>query len=238
MRLSRISLIVAAVAVALVGCNRSDKAFDDRVHAYLLSHPEVIQEAIGKLQEKQQAQAANQAKAAIEKNRAALERDPHDFVANPNGKITVTEFYDYRCPHCVNAAPAVLSIIQQSPDIRFVFKELPIFGAPSERAAAGAIAAMRGHKDYLAVYHDFMATRPLDDAAVDRILTAHGVDPATLTQADFLKDARAQLAATHDLAATLGVDGTPAFIVGDTNIPGEDMDSLRAAIAAQRAHKG
>jgi protein-disulfide isomerase len=237
MRLPRLSLILAACAVALAGCNRNDKAFDDRVHAYLLNHPEVIQEAISKLQDKQQAQVASQAKAAIGKYRAALERDPRDFVANPNGKITVTEFYDYRCPHCVNAAPAVLSIIQSNPDIRFVFKEFPIFGAPSERAAAGAIAAERGKKDYLGVYRDFMAARPLDTAAVDSILKAHGIEPATLDQDAFRKDASAQLVATRQLAGALGIDGTPAFIVGDTNIPGEDMDALRAAIAAQRAHK-
>jgi protein-disulfide isomerase len=237
MRLFRLPLILAACAMALAGCNRSDQDFDNRVHAYLVSHPEVIQEAISKLQDKQQAQAATQAKAAIGRNRAALEQDPRDFVANPGGKITVTEFYDYRCPHCVNAAPAVLSIIQGNPDIRFVFKEFPIFGAPSERAAAGAIAAKRAGKDYLGVYKDFMAARPLDDAAVNSILTAHGVDPTTLDKDDFRKDASAQMLATRQLATALGIDGTPAFIVGDTNIPGEDMDALRAAIAAQRARK-
>jgi protein-disulfide isomerase len=238
MRLFRLPLILAACAMALAGCKRSDQDFDNRVHAYLLSHPEVIQEAISKLQDKQQAQAATQAKAAIGQYRPALEHDPRDFVANPNGKITVTEFYDYRCPHCVNAAPAVLSIIQGNPDIRFVFKEFPIFGAPSERAAAGAIAAKQAGKDYLGVYKDFMAARPLDDAAVNAILTAHGVDPATLDKDDFRKDASAQMLATRQLATALGIDGTPAFIVGDTNIPGEDMDALRAAIAAQRARKG
>src|ERR1700744_3097171 len=140
MRLVRFSLTLIACAVALAACDRSDKAFDDRVHAYLLKHPEGIQEAADALQKKQQIRAAAMTEAAIGQSRAALERDPRDFVANPNGKITVTEFYDYRCPHCIAMAPKIVALIRARPDVRFVFKEMPIFGAESERAAAGALA--------------------------------------------------------------------------------------------------
>jgi protein-disulfide isomerase len=238
MRLVRFSLTLIACAVALAACDRSDKAFDDRVHAYLLKHPEVIQEAADALQKKQQVRAAAMTEAAIGQGRAALERDPRDFVANPNGKITVTEFYDYRCPHCVNAAPAVVKIIHENPDVRFVFKEFPIFGADSDMAAAAAIAVKQAGGDYLGVYSDFMAARPLNLEAVQRILRAHGVDPAQLQQTAFQKEASDQLLATRKLAVSLGVEGTPAFIVGNSMIPGEDMDAVRAAINTARARKG
>jgi protein-disulfide isomerase len=238
MRAPHLLLILAAAAVALAGCDRSDRAFDDRVHAYLLSHPEVIQEAVNALQKKEQVRATAQNQVAIGQSRAALERDPRDFVANPNGKITMTEFYDYRCPHCVNAAPAVLKIIKDNPDVRVVFKEFPIFGADSDTAAAAAIAVKQAGGDYLGVYADFMAARPLNADAVQRILSAHGVDPARLQQAAFQKNASDQLLATRHLAIRLGLEGTPAFIVGDTVIPGEDMDAVRAAINAARARKG
>ena len=228
--------LLLASALALAGCGKSDKAFDDKVHAYLLAHPEVVQEAIDRLQAKQQAQAAAQAKVAIAQNRQAIEHDPRDFVANPNGKVTVTEFYDYRCPHCVNAAPAVVSLIQQNPDVRFVFKEFPIFGAASDRAAAAAIAVKQAGGDYVGLYRDFMAARPLDDAAIDRILQAHGVAPAKLDDPAFKAAAATQLADVKRLAiTTLGIEGTPAFIIGDTLIPGEDMDAVRAAVTAARS---
>ncbi|HEX4182569.1 MAG TPA: DsbA family protein [Caulobacteraceae bacterium] len=238
MRLVRIPLMLIACAFALAACDRSDKAFDDRVHAYLLKHPEVIQEAADTLQKKQQIRAAAMAQAAIGQSRAALERDPRDFVANPSGKVTVTEFYDYRCPHCVNAAPAVVKIIHDNPDVRFVFKEFPIFGADSDMAAAAAIAVKQSGGDYLGVYSDFMAARPLNAEAVDRILKAHGIDPSRLQQAAFQKQASDQLLATRKLAVALGVEGTPAFIVGDSMIPGEDMDAVRAAISTARQQKG
>jgi protein-disulfide isomerase len=225
---------LAACALALSACSKSDQAFDQRVHDYIVAHPEVIQEAMSKLQERQDAAVAAQAKAAIGHYRQAIERDPRDFVANPNGRVTVTEFYDYRCPHCINAAPAVLSIIKSEPDVRFVFKEFPIFGALSEEAAAGAIAVKKAGGDELGVYHDMMAARPLDDAAVVRILRAHGVDPAKLNDPEFKKAAVKQLQDVRQLATNIGIQGTPAFIVDDTLIPGDDTDALRAAIAAAR----
>ncbi len=226
------ALIVGALAVS--GCDKVDQAFDARVHAYIQAHPEVVQEAIDKLQSRQEAQAAAQAKLAIAQNRQAIERDPRDFVANPNGKITVTEFYDYRCPHCVNAAPKVLALIQNNPDVRVVFKEFPIFGAISDRAAMGAIAVKHTGGDYLDLYREFMAARPLDEASIDRILTAHGVTPASLDDASLKAQTSEQLAAVRRLATDLGLEGTPSFIIGDTLVPGENMDVVRAAIKAAR----
>ena len=234
MNLLRLSLAVAACAVALSGCSKADEAFDAKVRAYLLAHPEVIQEAMAKLQEKQEAQALAQAQVAIGKSRKAIEQDPRDFVANPNGKITLTEFYDYRCPHCVNIAPSVVQLIKDDPDVRVVFKEFPIFGALSERAAAGAIAVKKAGGDYLGVYHDFMATRPLDAAAIDRILQAHGVDPAKLDDPALKAEASQQLADVRSLATELNIEGTPAFIIGDTLIPGEDLGAIKAAVEKGR----
>jgi protein-disulfide isomerase len=236
MRPIRLFLILAACAVSLSACQKAldDKAFGDRVHAYLLNHPEVLQEVEAKLQARQQDQSIEQAKALIIRNRAQIEHDPSDYVANPTGKITVTEFYDYRCPHCVNMAPTVLSIIHDNPDVRFVFKEFPIFGAVSEKAAAGALLAKKNGGDYIGLYHDFMAQKGLNEAGIDQILKAHGVDPAVAANPP--ADIEAHLAAVKQLAVATGIDGTPTFIIGDTEIPGEDPDGLKAAVAAARKH--
>ena len=241
MKLQHLPIAVLACAVALTGCSRADESFDKKVHTYLLAHPEVIREAIEKLQEKEEAQAVAdsnkaiaQARALIPQNRQAIENDTRDYVANPKGTITVTEFYDYRCPHCVNAAPAVLSLIQSAPDVRVVFKEFPIFGPVSERAAAGAIAVKKAGGDYLGVYHDFMAARPLDVAAIDRVLQAHGFDPAKLDDPALKTAVTQQLTDTRKLTEALHIDGTPAFIIGDTLIPGEDMEAVKVAVEKAR----
>jgi protein-disulfide isomerase len=238
--LIRITTYVLAMAAAgsllVAGCSRAaeDPAFGDKVRAYLLAHPEVIEEAVQKLQDQKDAQAAQKAKLALSHDRQSLERDPRDFVANPNGRITVTEFYDYRCPHCINAAPAVLKIIQDNPDVRFVFKELPIFGAVSEHAAREAIAIKDAGGDYLGFYKTLMATRGLDDATVDKVAKSYGVDPAKAQEGPLRQSADAEIADVHKLANDVDVEGTPTFIIGDTVVPGEDMDAVKDAIAKAR----
>lgn len=232
-------ILAATVSVMAIGCTRAaeDPSFENKVHAYLLAHPEVIEEAIQKLQDQRQAAADAKAKLAVEQNRGALERDPRDFVANPGGKITVTEFYDYRCPHCINAAPSVLGLIHDNPDVRFVFKEMPIFGATSEHAARAAIAIKASGGDYLGGYRQMMSTRGLDDAAVDRIARGLGVDPAKAEAPPARTAADAQIADVHKLANDLAIDGTPTFVIGDTVVPGEDMDAVKSAIVSARADR-
>ncbi len=237
MRLNVLALALAC-SLGIAGCSRaaedSDKAFGEKVRAYLLAHPEVVKEAADKYNANLDAQAAEAAKASIGKNRAAIERDSRDFVANPGGKITVTEFYDYRCPHCVNVAPKVLSFISKNPDVRFVFKEMPIFGEASEKAAIAALAVKNAGGDYLGAHRDMMAARPLDSDAINRILKAHNVDPAVLQKPEVIKAGAAHLADTQELSHAIGIEGTPAFIIGDTLVPGEDMDAVEAAVAEQR----
>ncbi|MDO8294874.1 MAG: DsbA family protein [Caulobacter sp.] len=233
-RLSAAALALVAI-LSLSGCQKAaDAAFGQKVRAYLLEHPEVIEEAVQKLQEKKIANAANIAKAGLVKHRKALEQDPRDFVANPNGKITVVEFFDYRCGYCKTSAPEVVKIIQDNPDVRFVFKEFPIFGGESNLAAKVALTPA-GKAKGLALYQSFMAEKALDEAAIDRHLAAAGVDPAQARAAGESAAIGKQLTDTHELAQALGIEGTPAFIVGDRMIPGADLPALRAAIAQAKA---
>ena len=217
-------------------------AFDARVKDYLMKHPKELRAALDNMQNAEDADEAKaeaaadlKAKAVLPALRAALERDPRDFVANPNGDVTVTEFYDYRCPHCISIAPRVVSLIQAHPEVRFVFKEMPIFGDTSEHAADAALAAKAQGKDYVGLYAAMMAARPLTDEEIDRLAAAKGVDVAAMNAPDTqLKDA-AQLADVAALAKQLNIVGTPGFVVGDTIIPGEDYDALQAAIAKAEA---
>ena len=235
--------LAGVAAVALGACQKTDDAaFGAKVRAYLLAHPEVLREAAEKLNEQDQAKATQAAREALAKAaiklpqfRQQLEHDPADFVANPNGKITVTEFYDYRCPHCVNAAPRVMAMIKTNPDVRFVFKEQPIFGDLSERAARAAMAVKKDGGDYVGVYGALMAAHgSLDQDTIDKIAIAHGAKPATLQSAAFQQEANAHLVATDQLFRELGMGGTPSFVIGNDVIPGEDVDEVLQAVNQQR----
>lgn len=225
--------LAALMALGLMGCEQlSDAAFGARVRAYLLEHPEVLQEAYERLQEKQQAEAMVAASAALEEHRDALERDPRDHVINPQGKITVVEFVDYNCGYCKLISPQVMALAED-PNVRLVLKDLTIFGEASEYAAAGSRLA--GAK-YEAVHEQLMAQKPLDDAAVARILTANGLDPKAARATQQSDKQKRYLADQHKLAGALGIQGTPAFIVGDVLIPGADAEALKAAV--EQAKKG
>ncbi len=156
----------------------------DQVLAYLDDHPEMINEASQHYELKRRKEMLAESAKAIALRRTALEQDPRDFVANPNGKITVVEFFDYRCPYCKAALPAIQSLILQNPDIRYVFKEFPIIPDAdgkvevSLRASEAALAAARAGK-YQSVHDAMMATSPLDDDGIAKVLRDHGLDPAT-----------------------------------------------------------
>jgi len=231
MTLPHRTLMALAAALSLSACQRADDAaFGQRVHAYLMAHPEVIQEAAEKLTENERMAALKASTNAIGKYRSQLERDPRDFVANPDGKVTVVEFFDYRCGYCKLAAPEVVKLVRQNPDIRFVFKQFPIFGEVSDTAAKVALTAPARGKA-LDLYSSWMAEKALDDTLLDRDLAAAGLDPAAVRKAANDPAIQRQILDTRALATALKIEGTPAFIVGDTMIPGADLPALRTAIS-------
>lgn len=223
-------------ALSLIGCGpaKADKAFGEKVHAYLIEHPEVLVEMSNKLQEKQTAEKTKNAKGAMAKYRQALERDPRDFVANPNGSITVVEFFDYRCGYCKLAAPQIVDLIQQNPDVRFVFKDFVIFGHDSEAAARMVLGAKDQGKT-IAYHKRLMAEKSLDEAGVMRIAREVGIDVAKAAAVGGSAATTQHLADTHVLAEQLSIEGTPAFLVGDQMIAGADMHALKLAIDQARA---
>ena len=236
-------LLAVLAAVALAGCQQqTDAQFGARVRTYLLAHPEVLQEVSVKLQAKEQADAEAALKAAvakasvmIPKYRDQIERDPRDVVANPGGRITVTEFFDYRCGYCKASAPEVLKMIDENPDVRFVFKQTPIFGGVSDLAAQTILTDAARAKG-VALFRAIMTDHdPLDEAALDRHLAAQGIDPKAAKAAAGAPAIKKQIDDTHALFKTLGADGTPTFVVGDKLIVGARMDDLRAAVTEAKA---
>ena len=234
---------LAALAMPVAACHAQESpaniAFGKRVRAYLLAHPEVLQEAFERLQAKADADKASGAREAIVARKQMLERDARDPVlGNPQGAVTVVEFFDYRCPFCKAAEPDVEKLLADNPDIRLVLKEFPILDAEdqthiSEDAARAAIAAARQGK-YGPVHRALLAQKHLDEDGVAAVLKANGVNAATVQSLEASTATTTQIADARALARALGIDGTPAFIVGDQMVAGAQMDQLRAAVAQAR----
>lgn len=237
MRLAAVAAAAALIVLPSTGCsaeNASDQAFGAKVRTYLLSHPEVLEEAMAKLQTAKAEQSARAMKTALNDHRKALESDPRDFVAgNPNGAVTIVEFFDYRCPFCKTSAPSIFKYLDQHKDVRLVLKEYPVLGPDSEAAAHVALGAKAAGK-YLPVHQQLLAEKVVNDASVDRVLRANGLDPAMVRKAGAATDATKHLKETVDLGRTLAMDGTPTFVIGDIVIPGWMPDEIDAAVTARR----
>ena len=217
----------------------ADIAFGQRVRAYLLAHPEVLEEAISRLQAKEDAEKLAGARAAIAERRGLLEHDPRDAVlGNPQGKVTIVEFFDYRCPFCKAAEPDVEKLLADNPDVRLVLKQFPILDLEdhthiSEDASRAAIAA-RAQGRFAQVHRALLGQKQLDETALAAILKANGIDQVAAGKVEIAPTTTATINDTRALAHALAIDGTPAFVVGDQMISGAQMDALRAAVVEAR----
>jgi protein-disulfide isomerase len=206
----------------------------------LRAHPELVLEALQTLQDRQANAERMQSGDAIAAHRDALLNDPNSFVAgNREGDVTVVEFFDYRCPYCRQSMATVAALIKQDPKLRVVYKELPILGPQSMTAARLAVAA-RNDARYERLHDALMtAPAPLDEDAVLRIAAELGLDRAAMADAMKAPEIDQILQANRGLARDLGISGTPAFIIGDTLVPGvAGLDDLKALVAAERARGG
>lgn len=137
---------------------------------------------------------------------------------NPNGKVTIVEFFDYQCGHCIAMAPVMQNIIQHNPDVRVVYKEFPIRRGMSELAAKAALAANEQGK-YASFSHALLSVnQPLTPALIFSLAQNAGINVKKLKQDMNSKNIQNQINTTKQLAAALNIPGTPAFFIGKTNV--------------------
>lgn len=192
------------------------------VHNYLLAHPEVLIEVSHALEQKQQVMMQTQADKVIPMVAKDLLNDPNSPVAgNPKGTVSVVEFFDYQCPHCKIMAKEIDSLIASDPNVRIVYKELPIFGGDSEFAAKAALAAQRQGK--FIVFHNALlnAQGRLPNQTVLDIAKSVGLDVNTLQAQMNLPVYTKELQDSAVLAKKIGINFTPGFVVLTTQKDGK-----------------
>jgi protein-disulfide isomerase len=225
-----------------------EKAEIERIiRDYLVEHPEVLVEAMQALERKEQEAANQQQTKALDANRDALENAATSPVGgNPQGDVTMVEFFDYNCGYCKRTHGERLAALEKDKKVRLVYKELPVLSPVSEQAAKAALAAHRQGR-YEAM-HDALMTHEgrLDDKAIQDAAKKAGLDWQRL-QDDMTKpEIQAEIDANLALARAIGLKGTPGFIIGEAFIPGAIpadqfailFQSAREAAKAAKATKG
>jgi protein-disulfide isomerase len=211
------------------------------VKGYLIKNPEVLRDALTELlKRRRSADAQSDKKAAIHANSEPLFNSPRQVIlGNPNGTVTMVEFFDYNCGFCKRALSDMMTLLRDDPNLRIVLKELPILGPGSVEAARVAVAVrmqdQTGEK-YLAFHQKLLGGRGHADTSF--AMTAardSGVDMARLEKDMTNDEVRETLDESMKLARVLGITGTPSYVIGDALVAGAiGQAGLRDKIRAAR----
>ena len=236
--------LVAVTALIVPIAAQAESLGEDRVKELVLEaireNPEIVLEAVQIIEQREQRRQAEAAATVLSDNRDLLENDPNaPVLGNPEGDVTVVEFFDYNCPYCRRVKPHIEVLLEEDPNVRLVYREWPILGDGSVFAARAALASREQGK-----YEEFhwalmgMAGRA-EEASVLQVAEQVGLDIAQLRRDMEAPEIDAHIAASIKLSRALGFNGTPSFVIGDALVPGviEADQMIRLAKDARAARQ-
>ncbi len=206
-------------------------AIDARVREYILANPEIIPEAINRLQQREVEKLLDSNRADIEKPFAGA------WAGNPDGDVVMVEFFDYACPYCRASKADVERLLAEDKGLKVVYRDFPVLGPASDEAAMASLSAARQGR--YKPFHNamFAAGRPSHEKVIASVRKARlneGQTARDLT-ASALK---AEINRNLDLGRALGLTGTPAYVIGDRILSGAvGYDEMKKAIAEARAKR-
>lgn len=213
------------------------------VYDYLMEHPEVIIEAVNAYSERERALAEARARDVAAARLSELLNPEHGFIAGKNpgkAKVAVIELYDYHCSFCKRAAPMVKDLTASDSNIKVVFRELPILREESDYAAEMSLAAREQGK-FLDFHFAMMdASGVLTKDRVQSFADQTGLNVSQLDKARKKKTIPEAIMKTHEIAADMGVEGTPTFIIATIDgsyvdiVEGFRPEELQEKIAAAK----
>lgn len=214
------------------------------VRAYLMDNPEVIIEAVNAYSLKQRMAEVERARTEAAANLPMLLDASTSFIAGKSpdrATVAVIEMYDYHCGYCKRAGGLVKDMVKKDGDVKVVFRELPILKEESGYAAEMALASREQGK-FLEMHFDMLeSSGVLTKDRVDALARKHGLDVAKMNAEIESGSIPNMIETNHRLAAQMGIDGTPAFIIASTNgayidvVTGFDPDAISAKIKEAKA---
>jgi protein-disulfide isomerase len=220
-----VETVAATAAQSVAFTPDQKKQIESIIKSYLVANPEIFLDVQNALEEKMEKDQAEKLKVAIADNASEIYRQPHASIAgNPDGDITVVEFFDYNCGYCKRGLPDVKKLVETDPKVRVVFKELPILSKGSEEAAHVALAAKKQGK-YWEIHKAMLGSKGhMDEAGALRVAEKLGLDMDKLKADMASPEVKEEIASDEALAKKMGVNGTPHFLIGDRSIAGAPDD--------------
>jgi protein-disulfide isomerase len=209
------------------------------IRNYLIANPEIVRDAINELQRREDAAAQEaQSKAIADAGDQIFTSNRQVVLGNPNGNVTLVEFFDYNCTYCRRAQADMQKLIEADPNLRIVLKEFPVLGDGSVEAAKVAVAVHLTAPDKYGAFHDELLGEPgqVNAERALAVATDVGVDAAAVKakmESDEVKDTIAEV---YDLAGKLNLSGTPSYVTRKEVIVGAvGYDALKGKIEEARA---
>jgi protein-disulfide isomerase len=210
----------------------------DIVRDALKHDPSILRDAVVALQSDDGEREKLASRAAVAAAQDALITPNDPIGGNPKGSVTIVEFFDVRCPYCRKLEPAMAALLSSDHDVRLVYKDLPILG-PASVLGTKALLAARKQNAYEKLRDVVMRMPPdITRPAIETEAKKLGLDTARLLHDMDDPSIQTQIDANLHLAHQLGIQGTPAMVVGDQMLPGAmDADELKHAVVEARAAK-
>ena len=232
-----ISLTSLLPASAQQLTKQQQEAIDKQIESYFIRNPEKLEMALDNLQVYMEARQVREQQRALTANADKLYFNKADYAMGPNNApITIVEFFDYNCGYCKRSFAPLMEVLRENKDVRLVFKEYPILGDGSRDASRLALA-IEDKLQYL-TYHSKLMTHKgrIDRPIIDKTLADMKLSAETIRRNANKTKFQNHLNETRDLARTLGINGTPAFIINGKLFPGAfDKDELNSAVKQARA---
>lgn len=207
------------------------------IESYLLSDPKILQRMSVALDTTMRAEEREKSTGAIAAMQDKIFNDPGQVVlGNPDGDVTLVEFFDYNCGYCRNALPDMAALLAEDPNLRIVLKEFPILSNESIDAARVAILVGEADVDYWTFHETLFTSRGQVDKSTALAAAADlGLSPVAL-ELDMGNEAVAKkIQTSYEIAKALNITGTPTYIIGNEIIPGAiGVDELKTRIANMR----
>ena len=199
---------------------QQEAEFNRRVEAALVNNPEILKSAIIALQNQEQNKAKAQQGSNLEKNQAALFKQAMDpWIGAENPALTVAYFGDFNCGYCKKIEPILAKLVAQYPQVRVVFKMVPVLGPVSKEATELALTVWQNEPEKFGPLHNAIMAQPgrLDSKGLLAI--------AKTTDTDQWLNKSSQEVATAitknmDLMREFGLSGTPSLIFADQVVGG------------------
>ena len=236
-----LTTLIPAMAAGFDAAQRGE--IEKIIREYLIANPQVLQDVMMELEKRQSAMDSQRQQAAVRENSKELfSSSRHVVVGNPQGNVTMVEFFDYNCGYCKRAMDDMMVLLKNDRNLKVILKEFPVLGPGSLEAAKVATAVRiqdKTGKKYLDFHQRLMGGRGQADKA--RALAAAkdaGFDVAKIEKDLESDEVKASLQESFKLAQALGLNGTPSYVIGDKVIIGAvGLEALQEGINTARCGK-